>query len=87
MTKTRNRNCERAPTHKKNTASAADRRAEVMARINAYLWGGGLWNPELALHDNVRDLLIDCHAVLSEQQTTDARYSRPSLPLAPNDRL
>ena len=28
---------------------------EVTARITAYLAGGGLFNPELAKHDTVRD--------------------------------
>ena len=31
----------------------------VADRITAYLSGGGLFNPELANHDAVRDLLID----------------------------
>lgn len=34
----------------------------VEDRISAYLSGGGLWNPELANHDAVRDLLIDARA-------------------------
>ena len=32
----------------------------VASRITAYLCSGGLWNPELANHEVVRDLLIDC---------------------------
>jgi hypothetical protein len=40
--------------------------AELISRITAYLSGGGLFNPELAIHDAVRDLLIDCRAALSE---------------------
>lgn len=39
--------------------------AEVTERITAYLTGGGLFNPEAANHDAVRDLLIDCRAALS----------------------
>jgi hypothetical protein len=35
-------------------------------RIAAYLSGGGLFNPELANHEAVRDLLIDCRAALAE---------------------
>ena len=34
-------------------------------RITAYLGSGGLWNPELAIHDAVRDLLIDCRSELA----------------------
>lgn len=38
----------------------------LLARISAYLMGGGLWNPELANHDAVRDLLIDCRDALAK---------------------
>jgi hypothetical protein len=31
----------------------------LIARVASYLSTGGLFNPELAQHDNVRDLLID----------------------------
>jgi hypothetical protein len=34
-------------------------------RITGYLAGGGLFNPELANHDAVRDLLIDCRDKLA----------------------
>jgi hypothetical protein len=37
----------------------------LVERITAYLSGGGLVNPELAIHDAVRGLLIDCRAALS----------------------
>ncbi|WP_439586947.1 hypothetical protein [Hydrogenophaga sp.] len=37
---------------------------DLSARITAYLSGGGLFNPELADHDAVRDLLIECRAAL-----------------------
>lgn len=33
-------------------------------RIDAYLGNGGLFNPELANHDAVRDLLIDLRKVI-----------------------
>jgi len=33
-------------------------------RIADYLFSGGLFNPELATHDNVRDLLLDCRTEL-----------------------
>ena len=45
-------------TDKTQTPSITD-------RITAYLSGGGLFNPELANHDAVRDLLIDCRAELA----------------------
>lgn len=35
---------------------------DIVERITAYLIGGGLFNPELANHDAVRDLLIDARA-------------------------
>lgn len=37
----------------------------LTARITDYLTGGGLFNPELADHDVVRDLLIECRAALA----------------------
>lgn len=37
----------------------------LVDRINIYLATGGLWNPELANHDAVRDLLIDCRNALA----------------------
>lgn len=33
---------------------------DLAQRITDYLSGGGLFNPELANHDAVRDLLIEC---------------------------
>jgi hypothetical protein len=39
-------------------------RQALAERITAYLAGGGLFNPEMADHDAVRDLLIDCRAAL-----------------------
>ena len=41
-------------------------RAALAERITAYLSGGGLFNPELANHDAVRDLLIDCRRALAQ---------------------
>ena len=43
-------------------ASAGSRGGAVCDRITAYLSGGGLFNPEMANHDAVRDLLIDARA-------------------------
>jgi hypothetical protein len=39
---------------------------DLAARIAAYLSSGGLFNPELANHDAVRDLIIDCRARIEE---------------------
>ena len=36
--------------------------------ITAYLFNGGLFNPELANHLAVRDLLIECREVLNGQK-------------------
>lgn len=44
-----------------------DRIEELSARITDYLFKGGLFNPELANHEAVRDLLIDIREVLNEQ--------------------
>ncbi|MFZ3255220.1 MAG: hypothetical protein WA133_13225 [Syntrophales bacterium] len=45
----------------------------LAARITEYLSLGGLFNPEMANHDAVRDLLIDCRAALSSpEQGTEA---------------
>jgi hypothetical protein len=46
-----------------------DKAQELIDRITAYLSNGGLFNPELANHDAVRDLLIDCRKVLNERKT------------------
>ena len=40
-------------------ASAGSRGDAVCDRIAAYLFSGGLFSPEMANHDAVRDLLID----------------------------
>ena len=50
-------------------AEQQSEREAVSARITAYLSGGGLFNPELANHEAVRDLLIDCRAALSHPST------------------
>ena len=39
----------------------------LVQRITDYLFGGGVFNPELANHIAVRDLLIDCRKALAEQ--------------------
>ena len=37
-----------------------------LERISGYLSSGGLFNPELANHDAVRDLIIDCRDRIAE---------------------
>lgn len=38
---------------------------ELQERITDYLGSGGLFNPEMAKHDAVRDLLIECRDALA----------------------
>lgn len=56
----------------------SDKAPEVLGRIQSYLVMGGLFNPELANHDAVRDLLMDArdeiHALAKELE------NRPLLP-------
>ena len=40
-------------------------------RISGYLAGCGLFNPEMAKHDAVRDLVIDLRLLLSEAKAAD----------------
>ena len=40
---------------------------ELSDRITEYLFNGGLFNPELANHHAVRDLLMECREVLNER--------------------
>lgn len=47
----------------------SERAQELTDRITAYLAMGGLFNPELANHLAVRDLLIECREVLNERPT------------------
>lgn len=44
-----------------------ERTHELVNAITAYLCGGGLFNPELADHIAVRDLLMECREVLNER--------------------
>jgi len=39
---------------------------DLVKRITKYLESGGLFNPEYAIHDNVRDLLIDCRDAINK---------------------
>ena len=48
-----------------SAAPTQEKQPTPEARITSYLMNGGLWNPEYAIHDAVRDLLIDCKTELS----------------------
>lgn len=41
-------------------------KSELVDRINSYLLSGGLFSPELAKHDEVRDLLIELREFLKD---------------------
>lgn len=45
---------------------------ELVERISDYLLSGGLFNPELMDHRQVRDLLIDCRDSLIDKQKVGA---------------
>lgn len=51
---------------------------ELIEKINQYLWSGGLFNPELANHEAVRDLLIDCRETLirNDYERTKHNYTQ-----------
>jgi hypothetical protein len=55
---------------------------DLVSRITAYLSGGGLFNPELANHERVRDLLIECRDALTAHEP--AAEWQP-IELAPKD--
>ena len=48
-------------------------RTDAIQRITDYMLSGGLFNPELAIHENVRDLLSDCKTELTEKTNEVAR--------------
>lgn len=56
---------ERKSQERKNTPTPK----MVVERITAYLASGGLWNPEYADHNAVRDLLIDARDDLAAAQS------------------
>jgi hypothetical protein len=47
---------------------------EIMQRITDYLKSGGLFNPEMANHEKVRDLLIDCRDELAKPEQEPAAW-------------
>ena len=44
-----------------------EKQQELIQRITEYLASGGLFNPEVMNHDQVRDLMIDLREFLSQQ--------------------
>lgn len=50
----------------------------VCDRITAYLVSGGLFNPEQAIHERVRDLLIDCRDEI-EQLSASIKWHKETL--------
>ena len=48
---------------------------KVVERINEYLYTGGLFNPELADHDKVRMLILDCRDYIEQ---LEARLNNPT---------
>jgi hypothetical protein len=40
--------------------------AGLLSRLDEFFQSGGLFNPELAIHDNVRELLWDIREYLAE---------------------
>ena len=40
---------------------------DAIDQCNNYLISGGLFNPELSIHDNVRDLIRDCRDQMAKQ--------------------
>lgn len=60
---------------------------DIVERITAYLSGGGLFNPELANHDAVRDLLIDARAELAAVTAERDRMREALKPFADEFRL
>lgn len=47
----------------------------ITERIDAYMSGGGLFNPEMANHDAVRDLLRDARGYVVSLERSDIRLA------------
>ena len=47
---------------------------DLTQRITDYLTGGGLFNPEMANHEAVRDLLIECRDALAQPEQEPVAY-------------
>jgi hypothetical protein len=55
-----------------NSVSETEQIEALAARITSYLSLGGLFNPELADHRAVRDLLMECRTTLAAEQAPSA---------------
>jgi len=53
-----------------------DRIKELSDRITDYLAMGGLFNPELADHLAVRDLLMECRALAQSKQEPVGKFAK-----------
>jgi hypothetical protein len=78
-----------ASTGEKKT-SAVGAALNLSKRITNYLASGGLFNPEMANHDRVRDLLIDCReffdeAARVEPQAVSANATTPTMRDVPSN--
>lgn len=62
--------------------SEARERSGLAGEITSYLAGGGLFNPELANHEAVRDLLIRCRDALTADKARDEALEEAAKELA-----
>ena len=53
---------------------------DLPGRITEYLSSGGLWNPELMDHDEVRAMLIDARDVIEIAVRSGGISSLPAVP-------
>lgn len=56
-----------------------DEHKTVPDRITRYLTSGGLFNPELVCHEDVRGLLIDCRTALAASEANLATAKNDAL--------
>jgi hypothetical protein len=49
-------------------------RDTILSEIQQYLCSGGMFNPELAIHDNVRDLIIKCKTYIINNHEKSNTY-------------
>ena len=60
--------------------------SDECSRITGYLMGGGLFNPEMMEHGEVRDLLLDCRTRI-KQQEADIKFLLSFAPDEPSPGL
>lgn len=64
-------------------AATAGKRDELVSRITNHLASGGLFNPELAIHDRVTALLIECRDFIAVQPAGAATAGEREWPPCP----